>query len=301
MRFLRFDLNLLAALDVLLSERNVTRAAERLNIGQSAASSALGRLRDYFQDDLLVPSGRGLRLTALALTLVEPVRATLRQAQATLQMQPGFDPASSTRSFTVAASDYVMHVLMHDVVRDVALQAPGLRLNLKRREPTVTEQLDRGEVDLLVVPDFFPAAGHPSEPLFTDHYVCIAWKDHPDIKGRLSLARYLALPHVASRQSPTRPYALEDAHLPLGAGDRQVQVFIDDFISVPELIVGTNRIATVQRRLAERARQRGLPLKLLAVPFGIPALNETIRWHPTASADPALQWLRACIKARARR
>lgn len=299
MRFLRFDLNLLAALDALLTERNVTRAADRLNIGQSAASSALGRLRDYFQDELLVASGREMRLTALGQTLIEPVRATLRQAQATLQLQPGFDPATSTRRFTIAASDYVTQVLLLDVVRHVAELAPNLCLTLTRRAPNALEQLERGQVDLLIVPDFYPASGHPTEPVFEDDYVCIAWSGHPDLGRKLSLSSYLALPHVASRQRETRPYAFEDAHLPAGSAERKVEVFIDEFSSLPELVVGTRRIATVQRRIAERAKARKLPLKVMSVPFTIPTLRETMRWHATASADPALTWLREQIKVRA--
>lgn len=297
MRFHRFDLNLLLALDVLLTERNVTRAAERLHIGQSAASSALARLRDYFQDELLVPSGRELRLTALAQTLVEPVRATLRQAQATLQLQPGFDPASSQRHFTLATSDYVTQVLLLDVVRHVAELAPGVRLTLTRRTEDAVERLARGQVDLLLVPDFYPAADHPWEPLFDDEYVCIAWAGHPELGDHLSLADYLAQPHVASRQRDSRPYAFEDAHLPTGSAERRVELFIDDFTSLPELVLGTRRVATVQGRLAQRALRKGLPLKLWPVPFALPPLRETLRWHATANADPALTWLRQQIRA----
>lgn len=292
MRFLRFDLNLLVALDALLTERNVTRAAERLNIGQSAASSALARLRDYFNDELLVPSGRDLRLSALAQTLVEPVRATLRQAQATLQLQPGFDPATTERRFTIASSDYVIQVLLVEVVRRLAELAPGLSVSLMRRPPDALEQLDRGRIDLLVVPDFYLASAHPSELLFEDRYVCLVWDGHRSVGETLDAATYLAQPHVASRQRETRPYAFEDAHWPAEWPERRVEVFVDDFVSVPELVVGTQRIATVQGRVAEHALRRGVPLRVLPVPFSIPPLRQAMRWHATASADPALAWLR---------
>lgn len=295
MRFLRFDLNLLVALDALLTERNVTRAAEQLNIGQSAASASLARLREYFGDPLLVSSGREMRLTALGESLREPVRATLRQAQATIQLQPGFDPMSSERHFTLAASDYVQTVLLIDLVRHLAEQAPKLRLSITGLGADALDRLDRGDVDLLLVPDHYPASTHPSEPLFEDAYVGIAWQFHPGLPECPGLEDYLAWPHVASRQRARRPFALEDAHLPPGCGERQVEVFVEDFVSLPSMLVGTSRLATVQRRLAERAMAAGLPLRTWPVPFTIPPLRETMRWHPTAQADPALSWLRQSL------
>jgi DNA-binding transcriptional LysR family regulator len=299
MRFLKFDLNLLVALDALLTERNVTRAAERLNLGQSAASAALARLREYFHDELLVPSGREMRLTALGQSLLEPVRATLRQAQATIQLQPGFDPATSERHFTIATSDYVTKVLLFDVVRLLAEQAPHVRLSITRRTTDALARLERGEVDLLIVPENYPASPHPWAPLFEDEYVGIAWAGHPGLPKRPRLKDYLAWPHVVSRQRETRPYAFEDAYLPAGVPERPTDVFVDDFISLPDLVVGTPRLATVQRRLAERAVQRGLPLRLWPVPFPIPNLQETMRWHATADQDPALAWLRDMVQASA--
>ena len=122
MRLDRFDLNLLVVLDALLEERNVTKASERLHIGQSAASGALGRLRDYFGDELLVPVGRKLTLTPLAQSLVEPVRDTLLRARATIARKPGFDPATAERRFSICASDYVTTVLLAAVVCRLAIR-----------------------------------------------------------------------------------------------------------------------------------------------------------------------------------
>jgi LysR family transcriptional regulator, nod-box dependent transcriptional activator len=241
---------------------------------------------------LLVSTGREMRLTALGDTLREPVRATLRQAQATIQLQPGFDPATSERHFTMAYSDYITKVLLFDLVRQLAQRAPGVRLSIARLSADALDSLERGDVDLLIVPDHYPAAGHPNEALFEDDYLGISWSGHPSLPRRPKLRDYLAWPHVASRQQDLRPYALEDAHLPPGSGERRVEVFVDDFISVPDLVVGTSRIATVQRRLAETVIARGLPLRTWPVPFTIPPLRETMRWHAKANGDPALAWLR---------
>src|SRR3954467_4262234 len=117
MRYQRIDLNLLIALDALLAERNVTRAAERMHMTQSAMSGVLARLREYFDDPLLVPVGRTLRLTPRAESLVQPVREILLKVDSTLGAHPEFDPANASRHFVVIASDYVSHVFLGEVLR----------------------------------------------------------------------------------------------------------------------------------------------------------------------------------------
>src|SRR5262245_4933192 len=112
MRFNRLDLNLLVALDALLAEQNITRAAERLHLSQSAVSGALARLREHFQDELLVQVGRRMTRTPLAESLAQPVREILAQVQATVERRPGFDPSTSDRQFSIMVSDYVTTVLM---------------------------------------------------------------------------------------------------------------------------------------------------------------------------------------------
>ena len=127
MRFQRLDLNLLVALDALLAERSVSLAAERICLSQSATSSALGRLREYFADDLLVVKGRQMVLTARAESLVEPVRAVLEQIRTTISVSPPFDPATSDRAMTIMASDYVTEVLLATALREIADVAPLMR------------------------------------------------------------------------------------------------------------------------------------------------------------------------------
>src|SRR5215472_18123748 len=116
MHFRQLDLNLLVALDALLMERNITEAGRRLHVTQSAMSGSLGRLREYFGDELLVQIGRKMVPTPLAETLAEPVREILLKVKATVDARPGFDPATSTRRFSLMMSDYVSTVLMNEVV-----------------------------------------------------------------------------------------------------------------------------------------------------------------------------------------
>src|ERR1051325_131795 len=140
----RFDLNLLVTLDALLSERNVTRAGLRMNLSQSAMSGALGRLREFFEDELLVPMGRTMVLTPLAEDLVQPVRDVLLQLQETIATKHHFDPAASTPHLSVAVSDYVTIVLMADFLRDLQRKSPSITFELRPVGKRATEDLESG-------------------------------------------------------------------------------------------------------------------------------------------------------------
>src|SRR4029078_3421943 len=126
-----FDLNLLVALDALLTERNVTRAGNRLNLSQSAMSGALARLRHYFRDELLVPVGRQMVLAPVAEVLAEPVRDILLQIRGTLGSKPRFDPSTATRHLSLAVSDYVTEILMVDVLRSARCEAPHIPFSVR--------------------------------------------------------------------------------------------------------------------------------------------------------------------------
>ncbi len=130
MHFHKLDLNLLVALDTLLEEKSVSRAADRLNLSQSAMSSALSRLRDYFGDELLIPVGRRMEPTALALSLASPVRDILQRIRTTVQTRPSFDPGTAQRRFRIMTSDYLIEVLLAEAVRELAVIAPVIQLQV---------------------------------------------------------------------------------------------------------------------------------------------------------------------------
>lgn len=292
MRLDRFDLNLLVALDALLEERNVTRAAERLHIGQSAASGALARLREFFGDELLTPVGRELRLTPVARSLVQPVRDTLLRARATLALRPDFEPATASREFTVCASDYVCTVLLAELVRVVAARAPGISLHLQGLPRDLFDSFERGSIDLLVMPERYSARlDHPQVHLFTDDHVCIAWSGNALLGETLSFEQYLELGHVTVRFGLPGGVAFEEWLFPLYRERRRVEASVDSFSLVPQMVAGTQRLAVVQRRLAERAA-RELPLRILPVPIEIPAMVEMLCWPRYLDIDPAHRWLR---------
>jgi LysR family nod box-dependent transcriptional activator len=290
----RFDLNLLVTLDALLAEKNVTQAGVRMNLSQSAMSGALARLRDFFQDELLVPVGRRMVLTPLAENLVQPVRDVLLQVQAAIATRPRFDPAVSDRHFTIAVSDYVTSVLMADFLRDVRRQAPSITFQLRRLGRRASEDLESGTLDFLIAPDPYVSAAHPKEVLFEETHTCIAWTGNRRVGRTMSVEQYLSLGHVLVQLDETGPNYDERVLRDL-KHKRRVEVVTASFEVAPQLVVGTERIATLATRLA-RKYAKSLPIKLLPVPVDIPPMIEVLQWHRAHDQDPAHAWLRLQLK-----
>ena len=291
----RFDLNLLVTLDALLSEKNVTRAGIRMNLSQSAMSGALARLRDAFQDELLVQMGRRMVLTPLAEDLVQPVRDVLLHIQATIATIPRFDPVRSSRHFSIAVSDYVISVLMVDFLREIKRQSPAITFELRPVGRRATEDLESGELDFLIAPEPFVSAVHPKEVLFQDTHTCVAWTKNRHLGATISVAQYLSLGHVIVHVGELGSANYDERVLRELNYKRNIEIVTPSFDLAPQLVIGTDRIATVATRLACKYAAL-LPIKLLAVPVDIPPLIEVLQWHRAHDQDPAHKWLRAQLK-----
>ena len=295
MRLDKFDLNLLVVLDTILEERNVTRASARLHIGQSAASGALARLREYFGDELLVPVGRRLVLTALAESLVVPVRQTLLQARATIARKPGFDPATAQRNFLICASDYATTVLLAKAVRRVAAQAPKVVLDIRSPMQNALEVFERGDIDLLVMPEPYMAPfPEPKTSLFEDTHVCMVWSENALVGETFTFEQYMALGHVAVHFGDEHSLSFEEWFLPRSGQQRRIELVVDNFSILPQVLIGTNRVATLHRRQAEHFT-RHLPVRLVDTPFDMPPLIEVVAWPSHLEHDPAHVWLRDIV------
>ena len=158
MRFKRLDLNLLVVLDALLRERSVTRAAKELNLSQPAMSAALARLREYFNDDILVAHGKRMVPTAHAQDLAPKVARALLDIETLIEAAAVFDPASSERVFRICASDYVTVVLLQPLLVALEKSAPGIGFEISPPSPEALQQLEHGEIDFLLTPEEFAAA-----------------------------------------------------------------------------------------------------------------------------------------------
>ncbi|WJS99656.1 LysR family transcriptional regulator [Novosphingobium humi] len=290
MRFQRLDLNLLVALDVLLAEKSVSLAADRLCLSQSATSSALGRLRDYFGDELLVVKGRSMVLTARAEELIEPVRAVLDQIRSTIAIAPEFDPATCDRQIRFMASDYSTQVLLAGALAMIEAEAPHMRFEIQPMGDSPIDTLERGQIDLLLTIDYAISSDHPSQVLFEDDYVVVGDAANPAMEGEMTREKYFSLGHVTARFGKSRTPAFDDWFVRRQKTQRRIEVVAPTFLSQTSLVVGTRRIATMHRRLASQM-VKVLPLTLREVPFDIPPIREAIQWHITNNNDRALRWV----------
>ena len=295
MRHNKLDLNLLVALDAMLSERNITRAAERVHLSQSAMSNALGRLRDYFGDDLLVAVGRKLELTPRAQTLQEAVRDVLLRIDTSVAAQPEFDCSKSDREFTLFVSDYSLDVLMPHALTLAARQRSTVRFRLLPQVGTPARSLEHGEADLLIIPKVFCSPDHPTEILFNEDFLCTVWNESRLARSGLSFERYASAGHVVMQPQDNPQPAFESWFVERYGLARRIEVSSFSFASLPFLVVGTEFVATVHARLARRL-QPALPITLLPMPLPMPPLDQSMQWHKYRTLDPALVWLRTLIR-----
>lgn len=301
MRYSRFDLSLLNALDALLQERNVTRAAERLFVTQPSMSGTLQRLRDYFQDPLLVRSGRDMELTPRGISLIEPVRELVLQTKISLDSHMKFDPVTAKRTFRLTMSDYVSVVFAHTVLRRIKNEAPNIRLHIQPLTRDCFTDMAAGQADLCITTDNFRLFQTKdvtellhSEPLFSDTFVCVVADDHPTITDELTLEQYLELPHILTRFSEN--ISTIEEHMLKGMDhDVIVGATAPGFVAPLFMLPGTELIATVQKKLAAKIAP-SLPVKVFDPPIDIPVLNETLAWHSRSNLDPAHIWLRGFLK-----
>jgi LysR family nod box-dependent transcriptional activator len=291
MHFKGLDLNLLVALDALLEEQNVSRAGERVHLSQSAMSGALARLREHYQDPLLVQVGRKLKLTELAESLVQPVRAILLQIEVTMNPTPAFDPGRSTRAFVVMASDYGSIVLISEALRRLEKAAPHITVEIRPFSDTPLESLERGDVDLLVMARDFLSEDHPIAPLFSDRFVCVAWSKNLLIEGNISVEQFVNLGHVVVKYGRKGIAHIQEKFFESRGYVRRVEVVVGSFSAVPHFLVETDRIAVMHERLAKEYA-KVMPLKLLSPPIDMPSLNQAMQWHTYRDKDPASIWFR---------
>lgn len=299
MRFNKLDLNLLVALDALLTARSITRAAERMHMSQSAMSNALGRLRSYFDDELLVQVGRHLELTPRAEVLRDAVRDVLMRIDTSIAAQPQFDCTKSDREFRLCISDYTMQVLIPRVLATAARQRSTVRFNILPQVRNPAQALERGDADLLVIPKAYCSAEHPAEVLFTDEFSCVVWNESSHARQGLSFERYAEAGHVVMQPVGTDQPAFESWFVQRYGLSRRIEVTTYGFAALPYLVVGTDLVATVHSLLAH-AVAGALPVALLTPPLPMPPFEQAMQWHKYRSLDPGLQWLRRLMQEAAK-
>jgi len=287
------DLNLLVILDALLTERNVSRAGERIGLSQSAMSAALARLRDVFHDPLLVRVGRDLALTRNAEDLIVPLKESLGKVEQILLRRPGFDPAIDARTFSISASDYAGLVLLTPLVRMIANEAPNVTIHLLPRARDAARVLQTNQADIVIEPiELFGPNDYPTASLLSDRWLCAVDANHPDIKGdTLTEKQFLELPHLVYGIGDDRQLNLADQHLADAGVQRRIEVTVESFLLNPFLITGTRLVSLVLERAARRLIGT-VDIKLMESPISVPDIHEAMYWHPRHTTDPGHKWLR---------
>jgi LysR family transcriptional regulator, nod-box dependent transcriptional activator len=294
-KFKKLDLNLLVALDVLLKERSVSRAAEALNLSASAMSNALARLRDYFDDELLVQIGRKMDLTPRAEGLHAAVRDVLLRIDSTIADQPVFDASASDRIFRIFASDYTQMVLAPALLTLAAKAQSTVRFEFLPQVSAPHRQLERGEADLLIIPTGFTSPDHPREVLYYEEFVCMVWRGSAMAEGDLSFDRYVNGSHVIMTPGGgSQADAFEGWFLKRYGVTRRVAVSTYSFVTLPAMLVGTEYIATVHARVARRLVQ-AFPLEIRPTPMPFDRMEQAVQWHKFRTNDPGLVWLRGML------
>jgi DNA-binding transcriptional LysR family regulator len=287
MNFQGFDVRHLTILDTLFTELHVGRAAQRLNLSQPAISNSLAWLRRHFGDPLLVRAGRTLRLTPFAERLREPVRRLLLDFRTVALDRPGFDVGTATRRFRITLSEYCAAMIVPGLTRRMAEIAPGIDLEC-RPISSNTDEFERGEIDLLILPWYVLHRHHPREPLFRDEWVCVASADR-HLPGDLTWEEYAAARHILPDSQQSVGWELD------AIGIRRQIAAVVPHLLLPGIVAGTPLLATIPRGLVRRAPR---PADLHVRPLPPPITPHLIgmQWHQDAAEEPATAWLRALVR-----
>jgi DNA-binding transcriptional LysR family regulator len=291
----RHNLNLVPILRELLRTRSVSRTAEAVGLSQSAVSAALARLRETFEDDLLVMVGRHLVLTEKGAALMEPTERAYLELEDLLRA-PDFDPMAETRRFVVATADYVTFLVAPPLIRMMAEQAPRAAVQFVDVGDDIALQLTRGTVDVVAIPDDTAAAmgeGLLSRPLFRDEMVVIASRERGPSPGGLTLAAYQAGRH-AMFQISARGQTHQDRALAEHGVSQQNRVYVQQFSALPAIVEATDCLAVCHRRLAERFAQT-FAIAIHPPPFPLPPIEICAYWARSMRRDPAHAWFRGLL------
>ena len=295
-----FNLNLLLALDGLLSQRSVTAAAKRVRVTPSAMSHSLAELRDLLGDPLLVRSGRGMVLTPRAEALVGPLHTLLMDAERLLGGGATFDPATTARRFVIAATDFLATLLMPALLDAAAREAPGTSLEIvpsSRRGNAWL--LETGDVDLALGAIVDEAPGIRRMDLLTDGFACAARKGHPSIDGALDLDSYVQTPHLLiTLGDDTGPTWIDQGLTKLGR-KRHVAARVRYFMAAPLIVARSDLLLTGPSTLIRYFAEL-VPLQVLRPPIDLPTYPEEAYWHQRFDEDPAHTWLRNLVQNTAR-
>ncbi|MDA9372348.1 LysR family transcriptional regulator [Porticoccaceae bacterium] len=306
MNIARIDLNLLVYLDVLLRECNVTRAAEELGISQPAMSNSLRRLRDLFNDPILVRTSDGMTPTDRAMELKPMVRKVLSAAEQTILPKTKFEPEQSKRIFRIMASDYTEVTLLPVLLALLRIEAPNIRLDIMTPSDVSFHDVERGKVDLVINRfDSLPQSFHQVH-LWDDSFSCVVNAENPIVQN-WNLQSYLAHKHVwvsktgmgvgvGMTPDDVQRLGWVDEALSKLEVNREIAVFTRHYQAALMLGEQQHLIVTIPT-MATRNIADNSKVTILAPPFEIPRMRLKMVWSPLLQHDPGHRWMRQTIKS----
>jgi DNA-binding transcriptional LysR family regulator len=289
----RIDLNLLVTLEALLTERNVTRAAQRVHLSQPSVSVQLRKLRQIFADPLLVASSRGMLPTTRAVELLQPLRVALDEMRHVLEPREAFNPARSKMTWQIAAADYAEYAVLMPMLAHLRKVAPGIRIAVREAShATMIKQLESGRLDAgLLAMDAAPDRLH-HQVLFKERYVLVARKAHPALKRKLTLDTFCELDYVMVSPEGGGFRGVVEPLLESRGRERRVSLSVPHFLLVPEVVRRTDMVALLPSRLIKEDTRH---LQVLTPPLQVPGFSMAIIWHERTHSDPAHSWLRSQV------
>lgn len=296
--FDKIDLHLIRVLHTVLTERSVSKAAIRLGMHQPAVSASLKRLRDFAGDPLLVRSGSGMVPTDAALRMVAPAASILQAAAMLFSDARGFEPATATNTFRLAASDYLDPSFLPLLVAQIKSQAPLCRIEIDPLADTsdYRAKLANGELDVVIGNWSTPPDDLHLGRLFGDEVVCLVAKDHPAVRRGWDVAAWLAADHIAPSAMHPGAKGVIDDYLDAQGLERHISARCPHFGLIPAMVASTLLVLTTGRQYCERFVDL-LPVKILPCPIEFPRLMYYQLWHERKHTSAAARWLRERVKS----
>lgn len=288
------DLNLLRTLDVLIEERQVSRAAQRLHVTQPAVSHALGRLRRHFGDPLLVRQGQEMVLTPRAAELAGPLRQVLAEIRQ-LTGPTRFDPARARGRLRIACTDYALAIVMPHLLDALARQAPGLSIAYSHISGEMFEQLEAGFLDLCL-------SGQASyrelqtEVLFQERFVLATRAGHPLAGAPVTVERFIAFPHVLIDVVHSRLHGIDERLAALSL-QRHIALRMPSFLAAAFFARDSDMVVPLPARIATLyAGSLGLAILQPPPELDLGGFDYVQAWHPRRTDDPLHRWLRGLVR-----
>ncbi len=286
------DLNLLKAFDILMDERSVSRAAEKLSVTQPAVSGMLTRLRSSLEDPLFVRSQYGITPTIRALELALPVKAVLREIEQIIEPKE-FVPAHTQMTLVIAATDYSLQSIIQPLISSLRVQAPNVKVSVQWiHDEKILDQMERGEIDFaLMTPQSTPPT-LKAKHLFEERYVCVVREGHPlaDLDA-ITLEQFCAQDHgIVSYVGGAFAGETDKALSALGY-ERNVVLSVPSFLALVDTLRNSDLCAVIPSRLVKDMAA----LKVIGLPFEVPGFSKVLVWHERTHRSAAHRWIRSVI------